>query len=91
MENYTNTYYDINDINNLKYYVFNQSPLVRNDDMIKIIKNVDEAFVFNTILYSIDTAINMHGITTSNFDIYYLLLQSNKKYSFDKSYSSKIC
>ena len=88
MENYINTLKkdnyeilysseDIEMLNILKYYIFNQSPFIRDSKIIGLIKEIDEPFIKNMLLYNIYDAkelLEMEKLSMK--DIYTLLIQS---------------
>jgi len=65
------SYNDVEMINNLKYYLFNQSPFKRNIKVIEIIKEVDEAFVLNMKLYNIKDAFTKLRSNLISIDTFY--------------------
>ncbi|KAG4101404.1 hypothetical protein H8356DRAFT_1654688 [Neocallimastix lanati (nom. inval.)] len=68
---------DIEMLNILKYYIFNQSPFIRDSKIIGLIKEIDEPFIKNMLLYNIYDAkelLEMEKLSMK--DIYTLLIQS---------------
>ena len=64
-------------LNILKYYIFNQSPFIRDSKIIGLIKEIDEPFIKNMLLYNIYDAkelLEMEKLSLK--DIYTLLIQS---------------